>query len=235
MISLSEHSFFDSWATDGWFHWRSLNWRRSSASLNGSGCDSIEAWWANFNCDALLISTETTVLIVGNADSLLLWYTLGVLSRSLSLSEINSLEDRDGTLNGESSVLGLDGKSGMSSFGAFAAVCLANLVVLSVGGGSQLLNLSGFNVLLVALAKSSTEAWKLVEVAGAWDIERGKVEALSGHVALTVSCSDISWTEAGDLGLNEVLGSLLTEAGLEGVLGCSGDDTGEEGEEDDLH
>lgn len=55
----------------------------------------------------------------------------------------------------------------MSSFGAFAAVCLANLVVLSVGGGSQLLNLSGFNVLLVALAKSSTEAWKLVEVAGA--------------------------------------------------------------------
>lgn len=37
------------------------------------------------------------------------------------------------------------------------------------------------------------------------------------------------------MGLNEVLGSLLTEAGLEGVLGCSGDDTGEEGEEDDLH
>lgn len=70
-------------------------------------------------------------------------------------------------MNGESSVLGLDGKSGMSSFGAFAAVCLANLVVLSVGGGSQLLNLSGFNVLLVALAKSSTEAWKLVEFAGA--------------------------------------------------------------------
>ena len=233
MISLSEHSFIDSWATDGWFHWRSLNWRGSSASLNGSGCDSIEAWWANFNCDALLISTETTVLIVGNADSLLLWYTLGVLSRSLSLSEVNSLEDRDGTLNGESSVLGLDGKSGMSSFGAFAAVCLANLVVLSVGGGSQLLNLSGFNMLLVALAKSSTEAWKLVEVAGAWDIERGKVEALSGHVAPTVSF--FIWTKGGDLGLNEVLGSLLTEAGLEGVLGCSGDDTGKEGEEDDLH
>ena len=41
--------------------------------------------------------------------------------------------------------------------------------------------------------------------------------------------------KGGDLGLNEVLGSLLTEAGLEGVLGCSGDDTGEEGEEDDLH
>jgi hypothetical protein len=69
-------------------------------------------------------------------------------------------------LNGECSVLGLDGKSGVSSFSAFAAVCLANLIVLSVGGGSQLLNLSGFNVLLVALAESGTEAWELVE--GAW-------------------------------------------------------------------
>jgi hypothetical protein len=27
----------------------------------------------------------------------------------------------------------------------------------------------------------------------------------------------------------------LTEAGLKGVLGCSSDDTSEEGEEDDLH
>ncbi len=70
-------------------------------------------------------------------------------------------------MNGECSVLGLDGKSGVSSFSAFAAVCLANLIVLSVGGGSQLLNLSGFNVLLVALAESGTEAWELVEFAGA--------------------------------------------------------------------
>jgi hypothetical protein len=37
------------------------------------------------------------------------------------------------------------------------------------------------------------------------------------------------------LGLGEILGSLLTLAGLEGVLGCSSDNTGEEGEEDDLH
>jgi len=37
------------------------------------------------------------------------------------------------------------------------------------------------------------------------------------------------------LGLSEVLGSLLTEAGLEGVLGCGSDDTSEEGDEDDLH
>ena len=221
--------------TNGWFHWGGLDGRGSSASLNGSGCGGIEAWWANFNGDALLVSTETTVLIVGNADSLFLWYTLGVLSRSLSLSEVNSLEDRDGTLNGECSVLGLDGESGMSSFSAFAAVCLANLVVLSVGSGSQLLNLSGFSVLLVALADSGTEAWELVEVAGAWDIERGEVQALSGQVALAVGISwgHVTCIEVGDLG--EVLWSLLTEAGLEGVLGCGGDDTGEEGEEDDLH
>jgi hypothetical protein len=70
-------------------------------------------------------------------------------------------------LDGECSVLGLNGKSGMCSFSAFAAICLANLVVLSVGGGSQLLNLSGFNVLLVALAETGTEAWELFEVAWA--------------------------------------------------------------------
>jgi hypothetical protein len=35
--------------------------------------------------------------------------------------------------------------------------------------------------------------------------------------------------------LGKVLGSLLTEAGLEGVLGCSSDDTSEESKEDDLH
>jgi hypothetical protein len=93
-------------------------------------------------------------------------------------------------LDGECSVLGLDGKCGMSSFSAFAAICLANLVVLSIGGGSQLLNLGGFNVLLVALAESCSEAWELVEGAGAGDIERGEVEALSTHVALAVC---VSW------------------------------------------
>jgi hypothetical protein len=70
-------------------------------------------------------------------------------------------------LDGKGSVLCLNGEGGMGSLSAFAAVGLADLIVLSVGGSSQLLDLSGFNVLLVALAKSSTEAWKLVEVAGA--------------------------------------------------------------------
>lgn len=134
--------------------------------MNGGGSGSVEAWWANLNSDALLLSTESTVLVVGHADSLLLGDALGVLGGSLSLSEVNSLEDRDGTLDGEGSVLGLDCEGGVSSLSAFAAVGLADLVVLSVGGGSQLLNLSGFDVLLVALAEAGTEAWQLVE--GAW-------------------------------------------------------------------
>ena len=141
-------------------------------------------------------------------------------------------------MNGESSVFGLDGKGSMSSFSAFAAVCLANLVVLGIGSGSQFLDLSGFNVLLVALAESSTEAWELMEGAWARDIERGEVQALTRHVALA-SVIGCRWghvlTEVGDLGLSEVLGSLLTEAGLKGVLGCCSDDTGEESEKDDLH
>ena len=41
--------------------------------------------------------------------------------------------------------------------------------------------------------------------------------------------------EVVNLGLSKVFGSLLTEAGLEGVLGCSSDDTSEESKEDDLH
>jgi hypothetical protein len=70
-------------------------------------------------------------------------------------------------LDGKGSVLCLDGEGGMGSLSAFAAVGLADLIVLSVGGSSQLLDLSGFNVLLVALAETGTEAWELFEVAWA--------------------------------------------------------------------
>jgi hypothetical protein len=55
----------------------------------------------------------------------------------------------------------------MSSLSAFAAGGLADLVVLSVGDGSQLLNLSGFNVLLISLAETGTKAWELGESAWA--------------------------------------------------------------------
>lgn len=124
----------------------------------------------------------------------------------------------------------------MSSLSAFAAVGLADLVVLGIGGGSQLLNLGGFNVLLVALAESSAEAWELVEGAGAGDVKGGEREVLISQVALTVLGGHVfSSTESCHLGLSEVLRSLLTEAGLEGVLGCGSDDTSEESEKDDLH
>ena len=77
-------------------------------------------------------------------------------------------------MDGECSVLGLDGEGSVGSLSAFAAVGLADLVVLSVWDGSQLLNLSGFNVLLVCLTGAGTEAWELVEVARAGDVESGE-------------------------------------------------------------
>jgi hypothetical protein len=123
----------------------------------------------------------------------------------------------------------------MGSLSAFAAVGLADLIVLSVGGSSQLLDLSGFDVLLVALAETGTEAWELFEVAWARDIDVGEVEAITTDVALAVSGSGVTRMEVVNLGLSKVLGSLLTEAGLEGVLGCGSDDTSEESKEDDLH
>ena len=122
----------------------------------------------------------------------------------------------------------------MGSLSAFAAVGLADLIVLSVRGSSQLLDLSGFNVLLVALAETGTEAWELFEVAWARDLGIGEIEALVTDVTTAVSGSGVSM-EVVNLGLSKVLGSLLTEAGLEGVLGRSSDDTSEESKEDDLH
>jgi hypothetical protein len=70
-------------------------------------------------------------------------------------------------LDGKGSVLCLNGEGGMGSLSAFTAVGLADLIVFSVGGSSQLLDLSSLNVLLVALAETGTEAWELVEVAWA--------------------------------------------------------------------
>ncbi len=201
-------------------------------SHGGSG--GVEAWGANLDGDALLISTEATVLVGSNADSLLLGNALGVLSGSLSLGEVNSLEDGDGTLDGEGSVLGLDCEGGVSSLSALAAVSLADLVVLSVGDGSQLGDLSGFGVLLVALGETGTETWEGVEGAWALNVEGGEAEVGGVDVGGAVAGS-LTSTEVDDLRLSEVVGGLLSEAGLEGVLGSGSDDTSEEGEEDDLH
>ena len=144
----------DSWSggTNGLGDWWGGGDRGRSHGRSGS----VEAWGANFDGDALLVSTKATVLIGSNTDSLLLSDALWVLSGSLPLSEVNSFEDGDGTLDGEGSVLCLDGEGGVSSLSAFAAVSLADLVVLSVGNGSQLGDLSGLSVLLIALWKTST-------------------------------------------------------------------------------
>lgn len=89
--------------------------------------------WASNNLDAFGSSTEATVLVGGDANSVLLGKALRVLGSSFSLGEVDSLEDVDGTLDGEGSVLSLNGEGGMSSLSAFAAVGLADLVELSVG------------------------------------------------------------------------------------------------------
>jgi hypothetical protein len=173
-----------------------------------------------------LLSTEATVGVGSNANSVLLGEALGVLGSSLSLGEVNSLEDGDGTLDGESSVLGLDGEGGMSGLSAFAAVGLADLVELGVGDSVELGNLAGFGVLLVALRDTSTEAWELRELAGALNIESGEVQVANANVASGGNFVGGEVMDGGDF--SEVLDVLLAEAG-------SGDDTSEEGDEDDSH
>ena len=140
-----------------------------SLGLN-SGDWGRELRGASLDGNALLLSTEATIGVGSNANGVLLGEALGVLGSSLSLSEVNSLEDGDGTLDGEGSVLGLDGKGSVSGLSALAAVGLADLVVLGVGDGVELSDLAGFGVLLVALGDTSTEAWKLGELAWALNI-----------------------------------------------------------------
>jgi hypothetical protein len=154
------------------------SWARVADGLtsdNGSLGDLGGKWGlksggASLDGNALLFSTEATVGVGGDANGVLLGEALGVLGSSLSLSEVNSLEDGDGTLDGEGSVLGLDGKGSVSGLSALAAVGLADLVVLGVGDGVELSDLAGFGVLLVALGDTSTEAWKLGELAWALNI-----------------------------------------------------------------
>jgi hypothetical protein len=114
------------------------------------------------------LSTESTVLVSGDANSVLLGKALRVLGSSFSLGEVDSLKNVDGTLDCEGSVLGLNSEGGMSSLSAFAAVSLADLVELSVGNSRECLNLCHFSSLLEALALSSTKSWELREVARAF-------------------------------------------------------------------
>ena len=59
----------------------------------------------------------------------------------------------------------------MSSFSAFAAVGLADLVELGVGDGLELLRLGGLSVLLVALGNTGTEAWEVAELTWALNVQ----------------------------------------------------------------
>ena len=173
-----------------------------------------------------MLTTEATVGVGSNANSVLLSEALGVLGSSLSLGEVDSLEDGDGTLDGEGSVLGLDCEGGMSGLSAFAAVGLADLVELGVWDGIELGNLAGFGVLLVALGDTGTEAWELRELAGALNVESGEVQVANADVASGGHFISGEGADGGDL--SEVLDVLLAEAG-------SGDDTNEEGDEEDSH
>ena len=176
---------------------------------------------ASLDGNALLLSTEATVGVGSDANGVLLGEALGVLGSSLSLGEVNSLEDGDGTLDGEGPVLGLDGEGGVSGLSAFAAVGLADLVELGVGDGVELGNLAGFGVLLVTLRDTSTEAWELSELAGALNVESGEVQVANANVARGGGVLTGEVVDGGDF--SEVLDVLLAEAG-------SGDDTSEEGD-----
>ena len=203
-------------------------------SLGGNLNWLFEGGRASLDSDALLFSTEATVLVGSDADGVLLGVALGVLSGSLSLGEVDSLEDGDGTLDGEGSVLSLDGESGVSSLSALAAVGLADLVVLNVGDGVEFGDLAGFSVLLVALGDTSTEAWELVELAWALNVERGEIEVANREVARADFTLGGKGGGNGSGDFDEVLDVLLAEAVLE-ASGGSSDDTSEESNEEDSH
>ena len=199
--------------------------------LNFGNGDGRKFRGASLDGNALLLSTEATVGVGSNANSVLFSEALGVLGSSFSLGEVNSLKDGDGTLDGESSVLGLDCEGGMSGLSAFAAFGLADLIELGVGDGVELGNLAGFSVLLVALRDTGTEAWELSELAGALNFETGEVKVAQADVAAGRGVG----TEVDvDGNLSEVLHVLLPKGFLEALRGSS-DDTSEEGDEDDSH
>ena len=76
----------------------------------------------------MLPTSEATIGVVVNANGVLLGEALGDLGSSFSLSEVDSLEDGDGTLDNQGPVLGLDGEGGVSRLSAFSAVGLADLL-----------------------------------------------------------------------------------------------------------
>ena len=186
--------------------------------------------WAYGELNALGCSAETSVLVVGDTYCVFLGVALRVISSSFSLGDVNSFEDshhhnlcnhiwwnliygvRDGTLDGEGSVLGLDCEWSMCCLGAFAAICLANLIVLSIWGGCQWAHLCCLSSLLKVRAVTCTETWQLAELA--WAIEGSELECAGANFRnVTINC-DIS-TSCGCL-LSKILGFDLAESSFEG-------------------
>ena len=143
---------------------------RLQTCWQGSLCSGSYVRRAHWEGDAWWGRAETTVLVVCNNNGISLGVADCLLSSSFSLGEVHSFKDRDGSLDGESSVLGLDGEGSMCWLSAFAAVGLLEFAELGVGNSRQRLNLSCFSELLEALTLSGTEAWDGAEVAWAWKV-----------------------------------------------------------------
>ena len=199
-------------------------WQDSLCSYLFGGAIS-EGGRAHCEGDAFWGCAEATVVVGGDTDCVFLGFAYWLLSSSFSLGEVHSFKDRDGSLDGESSVLGLDCEGSMCWFGAFAAVGLADLVELSVGHSRQRLNLSCFSELLEALTLTSTESGELGEVAVARDVLEADVAKARGDLAAWPVIAVLF-----NLNLSEVLGIHLPETILQGGrgLGCSGDGASEE-------
>lgn len=153
------------------------------SQLLGGTDASANTGWAELDLNALGSGTDSTVLVVGDAYSVLLGNALRVLGSAFSLSEGDFLADFDGSGNVEDSGLDLSGEGSMSSLSTLAALGLACLVELGVGNGSEGGQLGDLSLLLEALAHTATEAWELREFARA--LKRRKIDVRELVVAIS--------------------------------------------------
>lgn len=93
------------------------------------------------------------------------------------------------------------------SFGAFAAVALADLVVHCVGNSLEVLNVGDFSVSSESLGETSTESWEFTEFA--W--------AFKWVSSSEVSTCSTSWCCCWGLVFNGSLGELLSQWGGKGT------------------
>lgn len=185
-----------------------------------------DAWRAELDGNALGSGTDSTVLVVGDADGVLLGDALRVLGSAFSLSEGHLLADFDGAGNVEDSGLELSGEGSVGSLSALAAFGLAGLVECGIGDGRERGQLGHLSLLLEALAHTTTEAGEFCEIAGALkvrdgDIRKGQIEIANWDFATN--------TAVVALCLSQILGVVLSKTVLQRGLRRSGcDETNEE-------